>query len=225
MRLSRTVAIIAVATICNLHAKQLESIKAFQSVESYQVTSTANREWDSSVSFGNWHTANPEQNPAPGFGLTILGLPSEHQIQGYQLTITDGQQWQHLECLVRGHLAKIVHWPMNSNTGQKPALACGIKGISDAAFYLTPQWDQQFVGHTELSDRSIKIRSLHFLEKTAYPALAPAGYLLTDEQGAIAQVEVVSDGRVWFRPGLTAQTQLELAARITALLLFKPKNS
>lgn len=224
MRRLSAIVILTLATIFSSHAEQLQSIKAFQALEPYQVTGTQPRQWNGSVSFGKWHTASPTQNPVSGFGLAILGLPSDDQTRSHRLAITDGQQWQYLECVSHIHLAKVDHWPVRSNMGQKPALACGISGITNVAFYLNPQWDQQFVGHSELSDRLIKIRSLHLLEKTTYPALVPAGYLLTDEEGAIAQVEIVNHGRVWLRPGLTAQTQLELAARISALLLFHPQD-
>ncbi len=225
MRLLNAISVFALATIFNSHAAQLQNIKAFQKVEPYQVTTTHPRQWNSSISFGPWHTAIPQQNPSSGFGLAILGLPTNQQTQSYQLAVTDGQQWQYLECVGRNHLTTMAQWPVRLNTGLKPALACGIKGTTDKTFYLNPEWDQQFIGYSELSDRSIKIRSLHQLNRTAYPTLEPAGYLLTDEQGAIAQVEVLNNGRVWLRPDLPAQTQLELAARITALLLFNPQNS
>lgn len=224
MRLSGAIIMLALATIFTLQAKQLDSIKAFQQVDPYQVTSTESRQWDSSLSFGPWHTTNPSKNPVSGFGLALLGLPSDPQLSAYKLTVTDGQQWQYLECVDRSQLTTMARWPAQSNRGQKPAMACGIKGIADLTFYLNPEWDNQFVGYSQLSDRSIKIRSLHILAETAYPTLAPAGYLLTDEQGAIAQVEVLENGRVWLRPGLTAQTQLELAARIAALLMFHPQG-
>jgi hypothetical protein len=225
MRPFSAIAVLIAAAISNSHAGQLQSIKAFQTLTPYQVVSTEPRQWNTNLSFGQWHTASPEQTPTSGFGLAILGVPTNQHTQSYQFSVTDGQQWQYLECIGRNHLTKITQWPIKSNTGQKPALACGIKGATDKTFYLNPEWDQQFVGHSELSDRTIKIRSLHHINRTAYPTLEPAGYLLTDEQGAIAQVEVLNKGRVWLRPDLSAQTQLELAARITALLLFNPKNS
>lgn len=224
MRLFSAIAIITAAAISSSHAGQLQSIKAFQALSPYQVVSTEPRQWNSDLSFGQWHTASSQQAPTSGFGLAILGFPNTLRSQSYQLAVTDGNQWQYLECIGSNHLTQITPWPVKSNLGQKPALACGIKGTTDKTFYLNPEWDQQFVGHSELSDRTIKIRSLHQLHRTAYPTLEPAGYLLTDEQGAIAQVEVINKGRVWLRPDLSAQTQLELAARITALLLFSPKN-
>lgn len=225
MRLFSAIAIFTLAAMSGGHAEQLQSMKAFQTLEPYQVESTEPRQWNAALSFGQWHTASPQHNPTSGFGLAILGLPIHQHTQSYQLAITDGQHWQYLECIGRSYLTKIAQWPIKSNTGQKPVLACGIKGTTDKTFYLNPAWDQQFVGHSELSDRTIKIRSLHQVNRTAYPTLEPAGYLLTDDQGAIAQVEVLNKGRVWLRPDLSAQTQLELAARITALLLFNPKNS
>lgn len=225
MRFLNAISVFALTTIFNSHAEQLENIKVFQQVEPYQATVSQPRQWNSSVSFGQWHTAIPPQNLPSGFGLAILGLPADQHTQTYQFAVTDGQQWQYLECLAQTQLALMPQWPVKLNTGRKPALVCGIKGTTEKTFYLNPDWDKQFIGYSELSDRSIKIRSLHRLHKTAYPTLEPAGYLLTDEQGAIAQVEVLKHGRVWFRPNLPAQTQLELASRITALLLFNPLSS
>ncbi|EGM75928.1 hypothetical protein Rhein_3920 [Rheinheimera sp. A13L] len=224
MRLISAIILFTYAVAFNLDARQIQSIKAFQALEPYQVISPEPRQWSNALSFGIWHTTSPQQHHTQGSALAILGLPLDAQTPAYQLTMTNGLQWQYLECVSRRHLTEIAHWPVHSNKGQKPALACGISGLADVTFYLTPEWDNQFVGYSELSDRSIKIRSLHFLEKTTYPTLFPVGYLLTDEQGALAQVEISGSGRVWFRPGLTDQTQLELAARVAVLLLFNPQN-
>lgn len=224
MRLISAIILFTYAVAFNLDAMQIQSIKAFQTLEPYQVNSTEPRQWSNSLSFGIWHTTSPQQHHTQGSALAILGLPLDAQTPAYQLTMTNGLQWQYLECVSRRHLTEIAHWPVHSNKGQKPALACGISGLADVTFYLTPEWDNQFIGYSELSDRSIKIRSLHFLEKTTYPTLFPVGYLLTDEQGALAQVETSGSGRVWFRLGLTDQTQLELAARVAVLLLFNPPN-
>lgn len=112
MRLINAVVIMTLAAISTSHAEQIQNIKAFQAIEPYQVMAAKPRQWNNSLRFGHWYTASPTQIPASDFGFAILGLTSDDPTQSYQLAMTDGQQWQYLQCVGRNHLTKMAHWPI-----------------------------------------------------------------------------------------------------------------
>lgn len=203
---------------------EIVSTALFAGQSPWPVSGANPRSWASNLSFGQWHTSTAVQGPTLGFGLKLLGISLQHSSQSYRLSLTDGKDWQHLECVSAALTAAKDGWTLDLNLGEKPVFACGIQGKVASTLELKAKWNNQLLGQSQLSDRRVSIRSLHQLKGAAFDSVEPAGYLLSDDQGPVAQVEVINSGRVWLAPTLPESVQLELAALMAALLLYVPET-
>lgn len=204
---------------------ELLSAPAFSAVQPFSVSGANPRSWKSNLRFGQWHTAKAVQGPTLGFGLKLPGVSVKHSSQSYQLSVTDGNGWQHMECVSSVVAASDNGWSLDLSLGENPVFACGIQGKVNSTMVLKAGWNNKLQGKSQLSDRKVSISSLHQLKGAAFDSMDPVGYLLSDEQGPVAQVEVINSGRVWLAPALPADIQLELAALVAALLLYVPDNA
>ena len=204
---------------------ELVSAQAFSSVQPFPVSGANPRAWTSTLSFGPWHSAKAVQGPTLGFGLKLLGVSLGYSSQAYQLSLTDGKDWQHMECISAAVTGTKDGWTLDLSLGEKPVFACGIQGKVNSTMQLKAKWDNKLEGTSQLSDRVVRINSLHQLKGAAFDSMDPVGYLLSDHQGPLAQVEVINSGKVWIDPSLPGNIQLELAALVAALLLYVPDNS
>ena len=220
----RSLSLLLGSLCLSVQAAQMQSAPAFEQVQPWSVQGSNPRRFDQPLSFGPFHSAKAKQAPAFGFGLKILGVSLQHQRQAQQLSLTDGDHWQHLECLAHSNQLGYDGWQLDSSLGKSPVFACGIQGESSHSLVLFSQWDNSFKGESLLSDRLVKISSVHKMAGSNWPLMEPSGYLFSDVEGPVAQLESINAGRVWFRPGLPAAVQTELAALVAALLLFRPEQ-
>ncbi|WP_337842763.1 hypothetical protein [Rheinheimera sp.] len=207
-----------------LQAAQMQSAPAFEQMQPWSVQGSNPRRFDQPLSFGPFYSAKAKQAPAFGFGLKILGVSLQHQRQAQQLSLTNGEHWQHLECLAQSNQLGYDGWQLDTSLGKSPVFACGIQGDSSRSLVLYSQWDNSYKGESLLSNRLVKINSVHKMAGSHWPLMDPSGYVLSDSEGPLAQLETINAGRVWFRPGLPAVVQTEVAALAAALLLFKPEQ-
>lgn len=208
-------------------AKDAEMLSdaSFADLAPFTVNGANPRSWKSNLSFGQWQSSTAVQGPTIGFGLKLLGISLKHSSQSYQLSLTDGKGWQHLECVSAAVTGAKDGWNLDLSLGEQPVFACGIQGKVNSTLELKAKWNNKLSGHSMLSDRKISISSVHTLKGAAFDSMDPVGYLLSDEQGPVAQVEVINSGRVWLVPTLPEDVKLELAALMAALLLYVPDNA
>lgn len=215
-------ALILFSAVTSAKDAEIVSAATFADIPPFAVTGANPRSWKSNLSFGRWHSAKAVQGPTVGFGLKLLGISLGHSSQSYQLSLTNGEGWQHMECVSAAVTASRDGWSLDLNLGEKPVFACGIQGKVESTLELKAKWNNKLEGQSQLSDRKVSISSLHKLKGAAFDSMDPVGYLLSDEQGPVAQVEVINSGRVWLAPSLPEDVQLELAALMAALLLYVP---
>ena len=213
------------SAVASAKEAELLSAQAFSAVQPFAVSGANPRSWKSTLSFGQWQSSKAVQGPTVGFGLKLLGVSLEHKSQSYQLSLTDGTGWQHMECVSAAVTGTKDGWSLDLSLGEKPVFACGIQGKVNSTMELKASWNNKLEGKSQLSDRLVNISSLHQLKGAAFDSMDPVGYLLSDQQGPVAQVEVINSGRVWLAPALPADVKLELAALIAALLLYVPDNT
>jgi len=217
-------ALLALLFSSSAFAAGMQSVAEFEQVTPLQVKGANPRAWNSPLSFGQWHSAKAEQGPVTGFGLKLLGLSLKNQQQLLQLSISNNELWQHIECVSKQLEVGMDGWSLDTSLGKDPIFACGIQGNSSSRLALSSQWDNSYKGVLMLSDKQLSIHSVHRMQGSKWPMMDPSGYVISDDTGPLMQVEVINEGRVWFKPDLPAMLQSELAAAAAALLLYKPEQ-
>ncbi|QCR24221.1 hypothetical protein [Pontibacter sp. SGAir0037] len=178
---------------------------------------------------GTYTVANVNRGwPSVG-GFAVAGYENIKASQKHQFSLQDGKGH---EWYVFG-ASKLHEKTLKSNNGISIAVAPNLEYY--ASHFTSPQSGQwhllttdpgqylrrkEFEGELSNGEVSIKISPVYKAEGKKLPSDDILGYEFMQANERVAAVQVINNGKVWLKPGLSEDKRMVLTGAIASLLLY-----